>query len=219
MDPHHILYPDDPDPVWRYKREAEQQEEELARERRQVERERQRTTDATTAGWTEWIDGRVDRAIDIMTKVTGEAIGYERKDFHAALAKRDDEIDSLRRQVRALHDEVDLRLKLADELTAARSEIAELQQRAPSFKTELAALQEQVAMQAKLITRLRGQTSGLEFRQKQLDAAQMKSRHEVTMTVAQLTTFGQQTEKILHELYENGFNVVAEMPPVSGSIS
>jgi hypothetical protein len=79
MDPHHILFPDDPDPVWRYKREAEQQEEELARQHRELER--QRTMDAQTTSWAEWVDGRIDHAINRSHEAVGSVIGEEREDL------------------------------------------------------------------------------------------------------------------------------------------
>jgi hypothetical protein len=48
MDPHSINFPDDPDPLARYRREFELQEEELARQRRREEREWQRTQRGST---------------------------------------------------------------------------------------------------------------------------------------------------------------------------
>jgi hypothetical protein len=52
---------------------------------------------------------------------------------------------------------------------------------------------------------------------KKLDAERVKDRHEVSRTAVKVTAFGQRTEKILRELYENGFNVVEEMQSPSGS--
>ena len=111
------------------------------------------------------------------------------------------------------------KLNLKAELAAARGEIEQLRRRWPDFKAELNGLREQVTKQEKSISRLRTEQSILGYQQKQLDAEQQKNRHEVSLTAVRVTAFGQRTEKILRELYENGFNVVGEMQSPSGSIS
>jgi len=140
----------------------------------------------------------------VLVEALGEVIASERRDVREALEKRDREIKLLRRQVRALQDEVDLRLKLADELSACRGEIEELRQRAPSYKSELASLRETVEKQAKLITRLRGQMSQVDYAQRQLEAAQRKDRYEATLTVTQLSAVGSATREVLDRLRAEG---------------
>ena len=222
LSPHSVNFPDDPDPLARYRREHEQQEAELARNRRHEERVQQRTQqtmDAQTASWVEWVDARIGEKFNATLDATGEVIGHERGAFQQALRKRDAEIRLLRRELRSLRTEVELKLKLKRELAAARAEVEELRQRSPSFQSELAALREKVEKQEKTISRLRGEQSQLAYAQKQLDAEQQKNRHEVSLTAVQMTVFGQRTEKILRELYENGFNVAEEIQSPPGSIS
>jgi peptidoglycan hydrolase CwlO-like protein len=62
-----------------------------------------------------------------------------------------------------------LKLNLKSELAAARAEVEELRQWAPSFESELNGLREQVAKQQKIISRLRAEHSVLDYQQKQLD--------------------------------------------------
>src|SRR5262249_23680402 len=132
---------------------------------------------------------------------------------------RDRELEGLRCEVGTLRSEIDVKLKLADELAAARGEIKALRQRAPSFESELAGLREQVAKQEKTIRRLRGEQSQLAYAQKQLDAEQQKNRQQVSLTVTQMTaSIGAQTREILHRLQENGFDL-GEMESPSGLIS
>jgi chromosome segregation ATPase len=115
-----------------------------------------------------------------------------------ALDRRDAKIEDLRR-------EIEIKLGLKAKLARAQREIAEARAQAPNFKTELDGLREKVAKQEKLITRLRGQASQLEFGQRKLESAQHKDRREATLTVTKLTTFGQQTRTVLEALRENGF--------------
>ena len=70
----------------------------------------------------------------------------------------------------------------------------------------MASLREENAKQAKLILRLRGQTSQLEFAQKQIETEQTKNRQQVTLTAAQLSTIGGQTRQVLEELRANGID-------------
>jgi chromosome segregation ATPase len=211
LSPHTINFPNDDDPLAQYRREFEQQEEALARQRAREERQQQRAQAQQVARaedfWAQ-VDARIEEQCNIVTEVAGEASGLVRRDFQEALARRDEKIRNLRRELATLRTELGVRLKLAAELTAARSEIEELRQRAPNFKAELARLQEEVAKQQKTIVRLRGQNSILEYQQKRLDAEQQKNRREVSLTVTQMTaSIGAQTREILHRLQENGFDL------------
>jgi chromosome segregation ATPase len=114
----------------------------------------------------------------------------------------DRELESLRRELATLRDEVELKLNLKNELAtarselaAARAEIAELRERAPSFDGKLAALRETVEKQAKTILRLRGEQSTLEFGQRKLETERQKDRREATLTETKLTAFGEQTSR------------------------
>jgi chromosome segregation ATPase len=120
---------------------------------------------------------------------------------------RERELESLQRELGTLRNEIELKLNLKSELAAARTEVEELRQRAPSFKAELEDLREQVAKQKKTISRLRTEHSILEYQQKRLDAEQQKNRQQVSLTVTQMTAFGEQTREILHRLQENGFDL------------
>jgi chromosome segregation ATPase len=177
--PHSINFPDDPDGLARYRREYEQQEEELARQRAREERQQQRAQAQQVARaedfWAQ-VDARIEEQCNIVTEVAGEASGLVRQDFQEALARRDEKIRNLRRELATLRTELGVRLKLAAELAAARSEIEELRQRAPSFRSELASLQEKVEKVSKQTLRVRTEQSILQYQQKKLDTelSQMK---------------------------------------------
>jgi chromosome segregation ATPase len=252
------------DGLTRYRREHREEEERLARERRQEARERQRTRQAVSAPDDYWaeVDARIARQVAVILETVSQALdqlvdklhasvrqGFDKRDraiaglerqikllrdeigLERSLANfkveveqarqqaRDRELENLQRELATLRDEVELKLNLKSELAAARSELAaarseieELRQRAPNFESALAELREQNARQEKVIRRLRGEQSTLEYQQRQLAAEQQKDRREVSLTAVRMTAFGQQTEKILRELYESGFNVVDEMP-------
>jgi chromosome segregation ATPase len=163
------------------------------------------------------IDARIEQKCDVVLDATGEVIGRERRDFQAALDRRDAEIALLRREVGALRSEIELKLKLKRELAAARAEVEELRQRAPSYESELNGLREELAKQQKLVTRLRGAQSILEYRQEKLSTEQEKNRAQVSLTAVQVTTFGEQTRAVLARLREEGFDFdfVGEMHPLS----
>jgi hypothetical protein len=115
------------DPMRRYVREHNEQEAELARQRRRAEREWQRTRSQQVvptpddpeplqvyiapAGWAT-SQGALEAAV-------GEVIASERRDFQQALDKRDREIESLRREIKMLRDEVGLERGL----TALKAEL------------------------------------------------------------------------------------------------
>jgi chromosome segregation ATPase len=213
---HTINFPDDPDPLARYRRETEQQEEELARKHRQEQRERQRNASQVALAaddyWAE-IDRRIEQSGEAILKTVGAALDKVIDNLHGsvqvALDRRDDAIEEVRR-------ELEIKLGLGRKLASFKEELAEARQQAPSFKSELEALRAQVARQEKLISRLRGQATELAYAQKLLDADQQKNEREISVTAVQVTAFGQRTEKILRELYESGFNVVEEMQSPSG---
>jgi chromosome segregation ATPase len=196
---------------------------ERARRRPREEREQRRAESRQIASASDefWahVDARIEENGDVILEAVGEALGQSFDKQHAsiqeALDRRDAEIKLLKREVGALRSEVELKLKLKSELAAARAEVEELRQRAPNFESALAELREQNARQEKVIRRLRGEQSTLEYQQRQLAAEQQKDRREVSLTAVRMTAFGQQTEKILRELYESGFNVVEEMQPLS----
>jgi predicted RNase H-like nuclease (RuvC/YqgF family) len=197
-------------------RDRWQAELDACRERRQEEREPQTQTPQQVV---QGVDAQIDEKFNLALDAAGEAIGHERAAFQQALDRQRAEIRLLRRELRTLRDEFDAKLNLKAELAAARGEIEQLRRRSPDFKAELDNLRAQVARQEKTISRLRGEQSQLAYAQKQLDAEQQKNRHEVSLTAVRVTAFGQRTENILRELYENGFNVVEEMQSPSGSIS
>jgi hypothetical protein len=79
------------------------------------------TTDAQTASWVEWIDGRIDGWIeqekDAILEAVGEALAQlldkASADTQRALDKRDRELEGLRREIKLLRDEVGLERGLA----------------------------------------------------------------------------------------------------------
>jgi predicted nucleic acid-binding Zn-ribbon protein len=148
-----------------------------------------------------------DDSYDYFHDVMGMAIARLQREFETALAKRDAEI-------KALHERFEIEIGLSRKLARVQREITAAKQRQPDFESELNSLREENAKQQKLISRLRGQVSQLEFQQKKLDAEQIKDRNQVSMTEVRVTTFGQRTENIVRELNENGF-VVDEAPLLS----
>jgi chromosome segregation ATPase len=193
LSPHSINFPDDPDPLARYRREQEQQEEEFARKRRQEERERQRTqaqqAAATNDYWAQ-VDARIEEKFNLALDVAGEAIGIERGTFQQALRRRDAEIRLLRRELRTLRNELDTKLNLQAEVAAARGEIEALRARAPTFEHQLSGLQEQIDKQQKTISKLRVENSQLAFTQKELDGelSQMKRNSAAPAAVVEFET-------------------------------
>jgi chromosome segregation ATPase len=131
---------------------------------------------------------------------------------------RNHELESLQRELGTLRNEVELKLNLKSELAAARVEVEELRQRAPSFEHQLNGLQGQIEKVQKTTSRLRAEHSILEYQQKQLDAEQQKNRQQVSLTAVRMTAIGAQTRTALEALRENGFDLW-EMKPRSGSIS
>jgi hypothetical protein len=75
LSPHTINFPDDPDPLAKYRRECEQQEAEFARQRAHEERERQRAQAqqavATNDYWAE-VDRRIEEKFNVILEACGE---------------------------------------------------------------------------------------------------------------------------------------------------
>jgi chromosome segregation ATPase len=177
---HDVLFPDDLDRVARWRREAEQQEEEFARQRaaeREQQKQRTQMDARTQAGWVEWIDARVETKSKYILEVVKEAFNQftdeQYKSFQAALDRRDHAIQALR-------DEVEIKIGLSRKLARLKAEIAEARQQAPNFKAELTGLQEEIAKQQKTIVHLRAENSTLEYRQKEFDGELSRMKREAT---------------------------------------
>jgi hypothetical protein len=88
---HSINFPDDPDPLARYRREDEQQKEEFARQRAREERVQQskvQTMDSDTQSkWDTWADNRIEAAWRHHMDVVGDALGETMQKFDAKIAK------------------------------------------------------------------------------------------------------------------------------------
>jgi hypothetical protein len=163
------------------------------------------------------------RALRRELKMLRDEVGLERglanfkvEAEQARQQARDRELESLRRELATLRHEVEFKLNLKSELAAARAEIEDLRQRAPSFKAELEGLREKVAKQEKIIVRLRGEQSQLAY-------AQQQNSKEVTLTstaVRLTAAIGEQTRENLQRLREEtGFDLVEEMQSPSGLVS
>ena len=125
------------------------------------------------------VDG-IDAGIRSVLEIAGEAHGRLQRDVQEGFRKRDREIESLRREIKMLRDEVGLERGL----TALKAEVKQARQQAPNFKTELARLQEEIGTQRKTIVRLRAQNSTLEYGQKALDKELSRIRRESTPSAA-----------------------------------
>ena len=204
MDAHSVNFPDDPDPLARYRREFEQDQERIARERRAAERA-DRAAAATTANnfWNE-IDQRIEHSRVVLEEAVGGVIASERREFHEALRRRDDRIKDLKREVATLRTQVEVELRLASQLAAAKAEIAELRQRAPDLRSEMADLRATAERQQKLITRLRAEASQLNFGLRQMETARQKDRYAATLTSVEITNIGGATREVLERLRAEG---------------
>jgi chromosome segregation ATPase len=195
------------DSLQRYRREYDEQQEEFARQRRQEER-RQRTQVTTSPDdyWNE-VDARIDaklgRVIEALEAFSEACVG-QLENLQAKLAGQD-------REIQQLNKRFEVEISLARKLSKVQREFDQARQQQPNFRSELDALKVTIEQQEKTIVRLRSRATQLEFAQKQSDAARWKDRREMSVTEMRVTKFGQQTEKILRELYENGFDVVEEM--------
>jgi chromosome segregation ATPase len=193
MNAHDVLFPDDPDPMAKYRREMEAAHG--AAETFVTKTVEQARVSAPAAN---------DVTADVMIEAVGQVISSERRDFRAALTKRDREIKLLRRELRSLRTEVELKLNLKSELAAARVKVEELRQRAPSFEAELNGLRAQIAKQQQIISRLRAEQSQLAYEQQQNSKAVTLTATQVRMT----TEIGAQTREALQRLREeSGFEL------------
>jgi chromosome segregation ATPase len=193
MNAHDVLFPDDPDPMAKYRREME----------------------AAHGGAETFVTKTVEQArvsapaandvtADVVIEAVGQVISSERRDFRAALTKRDREIKLLWRELRSLRTEVELKLNLKSELAAARVKVEELRQRAPSFEAELNGLRAQIAKQQKIISRLRAEQSQLAYEQQRNSKAVTLTATQVRMTAE----IGAQTREALQRLREeSGFEL------------
>jgi hypothetical protein len=95
----------------RYRREHDEQQAELARNRRREERERQRTQQVALAPDDYWaeVDRRIQEKFDNAIAAAGEALGKlldkQHESLQAALDRRD-------RAIQALRDEVEIKIGL-----------------------------------------------------------------------------------------------------------
>jgi uncharacterized coiled-coil protein SlyX len=99
--PHDINFPDDPDPVARWRREADAREEEFARQRAHAGREQQskvQTMDSNTqAKWDSWADARIENRVLRLRDAFGDALGETAKEL---LQRQDKDFATLRREMR-----------------------------------------------------------------------------------------------------------------------
>ena len=74
---HDILFPDDPDPLAKYRREHDEQQEAIARKRRDEERAQQRTQQVAQAHDDFWghVDARIEQKGDVIFEAVVEAVG------------------------------------------------------------------------------------------------------------------------------------------------
>jgi chromosome segregation ATPase len=125
--PHSINFPDDPDPLARYRREAEQQEEEFARQRAHAERvqqskvqtmEIQSLSPDVQARWDAWLDARVETRVVRLRDAVADAVGEFQKQNENADA-------ALRREIRQVRDAPPLFSAPDKKLSAAMVRVGE----------------------------------------------------------------------------------------------
>ena len=155
--------------------------------------------DSTTASWVEWIDARIDAAIAAAIDDLTPALI---KMFDNAHDRVQEALDARDAKIQAVRDEIEVKIGLGRKLARAKAEIEQLRERAPSYESELAALREKTERQERLITRLRGQASQLEFGQRKLESERWKDRQQASMTMTKVTVFGEQTTSVLRRLCE-----------------
>jgi chromosome segregation ATPase len=106
-----------------------------------------------------------------------------------------------------LNQRFEVEIGLGKKLARAEREISAARERQPNFEVELVSLREQNANQQKLITRLRGQVSQLEFSQQQLDSEQQHSRQQLKVTSIEVSNVGNATRAALEALRESGVDL------------
>jgi chromosome segregation ATPase len=146
------------DPLTRYRREHDEQQEELARQRRREERERQRTQQVALAPDDYWaeVDRRIQEKFDNAIAAAGEALGElldkQHESLQAALDRRD-------RAIQALRDEVEIKIGLGRKLARLKAEAAEARQQArerelESLQRELGTLRNEIELKLNLKSEL-----------------------------------------------------------------
>jgi hypothetical protein len=140
------------------------------------------------------------KIFEVMEDMMGRAVARLQSGFEAALGKRDAEIQQLNQRF-------EIELALSKKLARVQREITAAKQRQPNFESELTSLREENLKQQKLISRLRGQISQLEFRQKKLDAEQQHGRQQLKVTSVELTNVSGATRTVLERLQEEGFDI------------
>jgi hypothetical protein len=137
---------------------------------------------------------------NVVEDVMGMAVARLQHEFEAALAKRDAEIQQLNQRF-------EIELALSKKLARVQREIDQARQRQPNFESELTSLREENAKQQKLISRLRGRLSQLEFQQKKLESEQQHGRQQLKVTSVELTNVSGVTRTVLERLQEEGIDL------------
>jgi chromosome segregation ATPase len=208
--PHTINFPDDPDPLARYRREYEQQEEELARKRAREERVQQRAESQKVAALDDYwgqVDARIEQKLNVILKAMDQELGELFDKQHESLQSALDRRDAA---IKALRDEVEIKIGLGRKLGKLKAEIDQARQQAPSFKAELDTLREQIAKQQKTISRLRGEHSTLEYEQRQMGAELSRMKRE-TAPAAAVVEFETSSSRItVGNLHPDAANALRE---------
>jgi chromosome segregation ATPase len=148
------------DPLRRYQREFNEQQEELARQRRREERERQRTEVRQVAiapddYWAE-VDRRIEEKLNVILEAAGEAIGKlldkQHESLQSALDRRD-------RAIQALRDEIEIKIGLGRKLARFKTELDQARQQArerelESLQRELGTLRNEIELKLNLKSEL-----------------------------------------------------------------
>jgi DNA repair exonuclease SbcCD ATPase subunit len=146
------------DPLTRYRREHDEQQAELARQRRREERERQRTQQVVPAPDDYWaeVDRRIEEKFNNAIAAAGEALGElldkQHASLQAALDKRDHAIQALR-------DEVEIKIGLGRKLARFKTELDQARQQArerelESLQRELGTLRNEIELKLNLKSEL-----------------------------------------------------------------
>jgi chromosome segregation ATPase len=148
------------DPLVRYRREHDEQQAELARQRRREERERQRTEVRQVAiapddYWAE-VDRRIEEKLNVILEAAGEAIGKlldkQHESLQSALDRRD-------RAIQALRDEIEIKIGLGRKLARFKTELDQARQQArerelESLQRELGTLRNEIELKLNLKSEL-----------------------------------------------------------------
>jgi chromosome segregation ATPase len=148
------------DPLVRYRSEHDEQQAELARQRRREERERQRTEVRQVAiapddYWAE-VDRRIEEKLNVILEAAGEAIGKlldkQHESLQSALDRRD-------RAIQALRDEIEIKIGLGRKLARFKTELDQARQQArerelESLQRELGTLRNEIELKLNLKSEL-----------------------------------------------------------------